>query len=85
MRDEARYLVERKRMVEEQVAARGLHDARLLEAMRSVPRHCFVPPEYNHLAYADGPLPIGCGQTMGRRRFWRSAPAQATRRQSLPV
>ena len=66
MRDEARYLVERKRMVEEQVAARGLHDARLLEAMRSVPRHCFVPPEYNHLAYADGPLPIGCGQTISQ-------------------
>jgi protein-L-isoaspartate(D-aspartate) O-methyltransferase len=66
MRDEARYLVERKRMVEEQVAARGLHDARLLEAMRSVPRHCFVLPEYNHLAYADGPLPIGCGQTISQ-------------------
>jgi protein-L-isoaspartate(D-aspartate) O-methyltransferase len=43
-----------------------LHDARLLEAMRSVPRHCFVPPEYNHLAYADGPLPIGCGQTISQ-------------------
>ncbi len=66
MRDEARNLVERKRMVEEQVAARGLRDARLLEAMRSVPRHRFVPPEYNHLAYADGPLPIGCGQTISQ-------------------
>jgi protein-L-isoaspartate(D-aspartate) O-methyltransferase len=66
MQDETRYLIERQRMVEEQIAARGLREARLLEAMRSVPRHTFVPPEYRHLAYADGPLPIGSGQTISQ-------------------
>ncbi len=66
MQDELRYLNDRQRMVDEQIAARGLREARLLEAMRSVPRHCFVPPEYRHLAYADGPLPIGSGQTISQ-------------------
>ncbi len=40
--------------------------ARVLEAMRTVPRHCFVPPEYRYLAYTDGPLPIGNGQTISQ-------------------
>ena len=66
MQDESRYLNHRQRMVDEQIAARGLREARLLDAMRSVPRHCFVPPEYRHLAYADGPLPIGNGQTISQ-------------------
>jgi len=66
MQEETRYLNERQRMVDEQIVTRGLREARLLEAMRSVPRHCFVPPEYRHLAYADGPLPIGSGQTISQ-------------------
>jgi protein-L-isoaspartate(D-aspartate) O-methyltransferase len=66
MKDETRYLNDRLRMVDEQIVARGLREVRLLEAMRSVPRHCFVPPEYRHLAYADGPLPIGSGQTISQ-------------------
>ncbi len=66
MQDELRYLNDRQRMVDEQIAARGLREARLLEAMRSVPRHVFVPPEHRHLAYADGPLPIGSGQTISQ-------------------
>ena len=66
MEEEARYVNERWRMVEEQIAGRGIQDQRLLEVMRSVPRHCFVPPEYRHLAYADGPLPIGSGQTISQ-------------------
>jgi protein-L-isoaspartate(D-aspartate) O-methyltransferase len=66
MQDETRYLIERQRMVDEQIVARGLRDVRLLDAMRSVPRHYFVPPEYRHLAYADGPLPIGSGQTISQ-------------------
>jgi protein-L-isoaspartate(D-aspartate) O-methyltransferase len=66
MQDESRYLNDRQRMVDEQIAARGLHDLRLLDAMRIVPRHCFIPPEYRHLAYADGPLPIGNGQTISQ-------------------
>ncbi len=61
-----RYLQERKRMVEEQLQRRDIRDARVLQAMLSIPRHLFVPPEHRHLAYVDGPLPIGCGQTISQ-------------------
>ncbi len=57
---------ERVRMVDEQLRARGLNDARLLEAFRKVPRHLFVPPEHQPDAYADHPLPIGSGQTISQ-------------------
>jgi protein-L-isoaspartate(D-aspartate) O-methyltransferase len=57
---------DRKRMVAEQIAGRGLRDPRLLAAFESVPRHLFVPEEYRHQAYADGPLPIGFGQTISQ-------------------
>jgi len=53
----------RQAMVEEQLRARGVTNERLLEAMRRVPRHQFVPAEYQALAYEDHPVPIGCGQT----------------------
>jgi protein-L-isoaspartate(D-aspartate) O-methyltransferase len=53
-------------MVEEQIAGRGLRDPRLLAAFESVPRHLFVSEEERHLAYADGPLPIGFGQTISQ-------------------
>ena len=66
MEEEAQFVTERWRMVEEQIAGRGIQDQRLLEVMRAVPRHCFVPAEYRHLAYADGPLPIGSGQTISQ-------------------
>ncbi len=56
----------RQRMVQEQIAARGVRDPRVLEAMRSVPRHLFVPDEYREWAYSDGPLPIGVGQTISQ-------------------
>ena len=56
----------RSRMVEEQLRARGLTDARLLAAFRKVPRHLFVPPELQDQAYADHPLPIGAGQTISQ-------------------
>jgi protein-L-isoaspartate(D-aspartate) O-methyltransferase len=56
----------RKRMVEEQIAARGIQDARVLAVMGSVLRHCFIPPEDLAWAYADGPLPIGHGQTISQ-------------------
>ena len=58
--------VDRKQMVAEQIRGRGLRDPRLLAAFESVPRHWFVPEEYRHLAYADGPLPIGHGQTISQ-------------------
>jgi protein-L-isoaspartate(D-aspartate) O-methyltransferase len=56
----------RHRMVAEQLAARDITDPRVLEAMRQVPRHLFVPQEHRSLAYADGPLPIGEDQTISQ-------------------
>jgi len=57
---------ERLRMVEQQIAARGITDPRVLAAMREVPRHLFVPAPYDRDAYADDPLPIGNGQTISQ-------------------
>ncbi len=57
---------ERARMVERQIEARGVKDPRVLQAMRTVPRHLFVPPAYRERAYEDGPLPIGKGQTISQ-------------------
>ena len=56
----------RGRMIVEQLGARGIADARVLDAMRRVPRHLFVPPEARPLAYADRALPIGHGQTISQ-------------------
>jgi protein-L-isoaspartate(D-aspartate) O-methyltransferase len=56
----------RERMVALQLCERDIVDPRVLEAMRTVPRHLFVPPELRHLAYADGPLPIGHRQTISQ-------------------
>src|SRR6185503_2881864 len=49
----------REAMVAEQIEQRGVRDARTLAAMRTVPRHLFVPPALQAEAYADHPLPIG--------------------------
>mgnify|MGYP001824122968 CR=1 FL=1 len=57
---------ERSAMVENQIAARGIKDNATLSAMRSVPRHLFVPPEQRPYAYRDRPLPIGHGQTISQ-------------------
>lgn len=57
---------ERIAMVETQVAARGVRNPRVLEAMRKVPRHLFVPLLYQGAAYRDSPLPIGHGQTISQ-------------------
>lgn len=57
---------ERQAMVTWQIAARGVQDMRLLEVMRRIPRHCFVPPEYQGEAYQDHPIPIGGGQTVSQ-------------------
>ena len=56
----------RRQMVAQQIAARGVRDPIVLEAMQSVPRHCFVPEKIRRLAYRDGPLPIGHGQTISQ-------------------
>jgi protein-L-isoaspartate(D-aspartate) O-methyltransferase len=58
--------VRRVRMVEEQLVRRGLRDQDVLAAMRSVPRHLFVPAGAEEDAYADTPLPIGLGQTISQ-------------------
>lgn len=56
----------RKRMVEQQLMRRGIKDERVLQAMREVPRHRFVPPNMWSMAYQDHPLPIGLGQTISQ-------------------
>jgi len=56
----------RKRMVETQIRARGVKDARVLKAMEKVPRHRFVPEHLWDEAYFDEPLPIGYGQTISQ-------------------
>jgi protein-L-isoaspartate(D-aspartate) O-methyltransferase len=66
MENQSDYELERLEMVSGQIEARGLRDDRLLEAMRRVPRHKFVPLEYWDQAYEDHPLPIGQGQTISQ-------------------
>jgi protein-L-isoaspartate(D-aspartate) O-methyltransferase len=53
-------------MVSRQIAARGIRDEAVLEAMQSVPRHLFVPKSMQERAYADSPLPIDAGQTISQ-------------------
>lgn len=57
---------ERDRMVEHQLVPHGIKNPAVIAAMRRVPRHRFVPAFYSRLAYADGPLPIGYGQTISQ-------------------
>ncbi len=60
------FSAERNRMVEEQIIARGIKNEKLIEAMREVPRHEFVPDNWKEYSYSDGPLPIGEGQTISQ-------------------
>lgn len=53
-------------MVERHIAARGIRDARVLDAFLSVPREAFVPEELRRRAYADVALPLGSGQTISQ-------------------
>jgi protein-L-isoaspartate(D-aspartate) O-methyltransferase len=62
----ASFDVQRLRMVDEQVVARGVTDPRVREALVGVRRHEFVPPELRRYAYEDRPLPIGLGQTISQ-------------------
>ncbi|HEY5491921.1 MAG TPA: protein-L-isoaspartate(D-aspartate) O-methyltransferase [Gemmatimonadaceae bacterium] len=57
---------ERQRMVDTQLKARDIRDARVLDAMLKVPRHLFVPESQRADAYIDAPLPIGYGQTISQ-------------------
>jgi protein-L-isoaspartate(D-aspartate) O-methyltransferase len=63
---EAWYEGARQRMVQQQIRARGIRDPNVLAALSKVPRHLFVPPLYRSMAYNDGPLPIGEGQTISQ-------------------
>jgi protein-L-isoaspartate(D-aspartate) O-methyltransferase len=56
----------RRRMVDEQLASRDIRDRRVLDAIRKVPRHRFVPPAQQPRAYDDTPLPIGYDQTISQ-------------------
>lgn len=56
----------REAMVAKQIKARGISDARVIEAIARVPRHEFVPRHLATRAYDDGPLPIGHGQTISQ-------------------
>lgn len=58
--------VARQTMVRNQLERRDITAPRVLEAMRQVPRHLFVPPEWRSEAYSDRPLPIGEGQTISQ-------------------
>jgi protein-L-isoaspartate(D-aspartate) O-methyltransferase len=60
------YSLLRKKMVAEQIEARGISDKSVIAALNKVPRHKFVPKNYRHLSYADHPLPIGEGQTISQ-------------------
>lgn len=60
------YSVMRQHMVDVQLLGRGITNVKVLESMRTVPRHFFVPHEWWNEAYSDGPLPIGFGQTISQ-------------------
>jgi protein-L-isoaspartate(D-aspartate) O-methyltransferase len=60
------FAARRERMVQSQLRARDITDPRVLEAMRRVPRHRFVPPSEHELAYGDHPVGIGSGQTISQ-------------------
>ena len=66
MDNQDHYQNERKWMVEHTIAARGVRDERVLRAIDELPRHLFVPQAEVEDAYADHPLPVGCGQTISQ-------------------
>jgi len=63
---EAGFAHQREFMVTQQLLARGIHDQRVVDAMRTVPRHRFVSTSEQAYAYEDRPLPIPSGQTISQ-------------------
>ena len=63
---ETDWKMQREQMVSQQIEARGVKDPLVLEGMRSVERHLFVPENYREAAYQDSPLPIGDSQTISQ-------------------
>jgi protein-L-isoaspartate(D-aspartate) O-methyltransferase len=80
--DAAESAERRARMVREQIEARGVRDPRVLDAMRRVPRHLFVPEALRSEAYNDYPLPIGYDQTISQPFIvaWMTEALQTTPR-----
>lgn len=66
MDEEAEFAAQRQQMVKDQLVDRGIRDRRVLEAMRKVPRHRFVPLPERPRTYEDRPLPIPNGQTISQ-------------------
>lgn len=66
MLTEAQFRIMREQMVREQILGRGITNPLVVDAMRRVPRHHFVPPHVRADAYRDGPLPIGQNQTISQ-------------------
>lgn len=66
MLTEQEFAVKREQMVRNQLVDRNIQDPRVLDAMRRVPRHAFVPDELRFAAYRDRPLPIGYEQTISQ-------------------
>ncbi len=66
MPTEEEFAEQRERMVRHQLVDRGIKDPRVLDSMRRVPRHLFVPEEYRFASYRDRPLPIGSNQTISQ-------------------
>ncbi len=64
--EEDSYDAAREALVEESIVGRGITTPAVIEAMKAVPRHEFVPDDYLAQAYADHPLPIGYGQTISQ-------------------
>jgi protein-L-isoaspartate(D-aspartate) O-methyltransferase len=64
--DNPAFKAAREKLVEKDIAGQGITDPKVLAAMRSVPRHCFVPKRLASKAYADTALPIGASQTISQ-------------------
>lgn len=64
--EEPSFAASRRAMVEESIVGWGIEDEAVIDALREVPRHEFVPPEFLDQAYANHPLPIGYGQTISQ-------------------
>ena len=64
--DNPTFKAAREKLVEKDIAGQGITDPKVLAAMRSVPRHCFVPKRLASKAYADTALPIGASQTISQ-------------------
>ena len=81
------YLEKRNKMVDKQIIARGIHDQKVLDAMRRVPRHLYVPEKMKPLAYRDEPLPIGHGQTISQPYIvaYMTEVLQLTREEKIDV